>query len=123
MTYHYGRENLNRLAKGAKIGPGSATRIKEAKTSVGLDVLEKVAKHFKVAAWELLHPEFAPGNGHLTAKEVEEVKQAREILAGLSAAQRDLFLQDGLVKDLLTRPHFPVDNMGPGWDASSKRKR
>lgn len=57
MLKHYGAENLNRLAREAKIGPGSASRIKEARTSIGLDVLEKVAHHFRVDPWELLMPE------------------------------------------------------------------
>ena len=56
MVKHYGGENLNRLAREAKIGPGSATRIKECRTNVGLGVLEKIAKHFEVEPWQLLAP-------------------------------------------------------------------
>ena len=123
MGFHYGKENLNRLAREAKIGPGGATRIKEAKTNIGLGVLEKVARHFKVEPWELLLPEFKVGSRKMSDKELEEVRQAREVIAGLSAAQRDLFLQDGLVKDLLTRQPYPVDQMRGQWDASQKRKR
>lgn len=56
MVLKYGKENLNALARDAKIGPGSATRIKEAKTSVGVDIVEKVAEAFKVEPWQLLAP-------------------------------------------------------------------
>jgi hypothetical protein len=62
MLKHYGRENLTRLAADCKIGPGSATRIKEGKTSVGLDIVDKIAKHFHLQPWELLVPSFDPAN-------------------------------------------------------------
>lgn len=56
MQRRYGAENLTRLAKDAKFGPGSATRMKEQKTSVGIDILDKLAKLFKVEPWQLLAP-------------------------------------------------------------------
>lgn len=62
MQKHYGKENLTRLAKDCKIGPGSASRIKERKTSVGLDIIDSIAKHFHIQPWELLVPAFDPGN-------------------------------------------------------------
>jgi len=56
MQAVYGKENLTRLVSDAKIGPGTATRIKDQATSVGIDVLEKIAKPLKVQPWELLNP-------------------------------------------------------------------
>jgi hypothetical protein len=56
MRRDYGVENLSRLVRETAIGPGSATRIKEQETSVGIDVLEKLAGHFKVEPWQLLAP-------------------------------------------------------------------
>lgn len=56
MQALYGKENLTRLVAESGIGPGTATRIKEQRTSVGLDVLEKIAKPLKVQPWELLNP-------------------------------------------------------------------
>lgn len=50
----YGRFNLSKLASDAKIGLASAQRIKEAKTSVGIDIVEKVAKVFRIEAYQLL---------------------------------------------------------------------
>jgi transcriptional regulator with XRE-family HTH domain len=62
MQKHYGGENLTRLAKDCKFGPGTASRMKEAKTSVGVEILDKIAKHFQVESWELLVPTFDPSN-------------------------------------------------------------
>ena len=58
MTARYGKENLTRLAADAKIGPGTASRIKQHETSVGLDVVEALSKAFKVPPWALLDPSF-----------------------------------------------------------------
>lgn len=62
MLKHYGKENLTRLAADCKFGPGTSTRLKEGATSVGLDIVDKIAKHFHVQAWELLVPTFDPDN-------------------------------------------------------------
>jgi transcriptional regulator with XRE-family HTH domain len=56
MQVRYGRENLNRLAKEAHIGVGSVARIKEGTTSVGLEIVEAIAKVFKVSPFQLLIP-------------------------------------------------------------------
>ncbi|MBD9407155.1 helix-turn-helix domain-containing protein [Acidovorax sp. ACV02] len=56
MQRDYGKENLTALSKNAHIGPGTVTRIKEQETSVGLDVLDKVARAFKIEPWQLLQP-------------------------------------------------------------------
>lgn len=49
-------ENLTRLAREAKLGPGTAQRIKEQETSVGIDIVGKLAACFKVAPHQLLIP-------------------------------------------------------------------
>jgi transcriptional regulator with XRE-family HTH domain len=56
MEKKYGKENIKRLAREAKIGTGTASRIKEQRTSVGLDVVEKIARLFKVPPASLLMP-------------------------------------------------------------------
>lgn len=56
MEKRYGAENLSRLARDTKIGPGSTSRIKAQETSVGVDVLEKIAEHFEVEPWQLMAP-------------------------------------------------------------------
>lgn len=57
MQERYGGENLTRLARDTKIGPGTTTRIKMHQTSVGVDVLEKIAITFQLEPWQLLAPE------------------------------------------------------------------
>jgi hypothetical protein len=56
MEKRWGGENLNRLAREAKIGPGTAARLKAQETSVGLQVLDQIAEAFDVATWQLLVP-------------------------------------------------------------------
>lgn len=47
---------MSRLAREAKVGVATVARIKNTETSVGLDVLEKVAAVFGVQAWQLIAP-------------------------------------------------------------------
>lgn len=56
MEKRYGVENIKRLAREAKIGTGTVSRIKEQRTSVGVDVVEKLARFFKVPPATLLLP-------------------------------------------------------------------
>lgn len=56
MHAKYGGENINKLSREAGVGPASIQRIKEAETSVGLDVVAKVAKALHVDPWQLLFP-------------------------------------------------------------------
>lgn len=56
MVKRYGEENINRLARDAKLGPATVQRIKDSQTSVGIEVLEKIAKVFDVEAWQLIAP-------------------------------------------------------------------
>lgn len=62
MERYWGEENLSRLARECRprVGQGTVTRIKEQGTSVGLDVLERVAAVFRLKAWQLLVPSFDP---------------------------------------------------------------
>jgi len=60
MHQHYGKENLNRLARETNIALGTASRMKAQDTSVGLDVIDRIAEKFKVEPWQLLLPDFNP---------------------------------------------------------------
>lgn len=57
MKREWGKVNLTRLAREADFGPATATRIKLAQTSVGLDVIESIAKVFGTEPWQLLAPD------------------------------------------------------------------
>ena len=54
MVKEWGKENLNKLVGKTRIGPGSATRLKQRDTSIGIGLLEKLAKPFSVQPWMLL---------------------------------------------------------------------
>jgi hypothetical protein len=56
MEEHWKGENLSRLAREAKLGPGTAQRIKDQETSVGIDIVAKVAGVFRVSPCQLLVP-------------------------------------------------------------------
>ncbi len=87
MQKHYGGENLTRLAKDCKFGPGTSTRLKEQKTSVGLDVLDKIAKKFGVDTWQLLVPGFNP-NSIPTLQPISE--QERKLYERLAEVVREV---------------------------------
>lgn len=55
MIKHWDEENVTRLGREARIG-GSASRVKAQKTAVGLDVLAKIGKLFRVAPHHLVMP-------------------------------------------------------------------
>lgn len=86
MDKHYGGENLTRLARETKCGPGTATRIKERKTSVGIDVLTKIASAFQLQPWQLLVPGFDPDHPPTLTPVTEEERALYERL--LADAQR-----------------------------------
>lgn len=56
MIQHWGIESQNRLAREAGVGVATVARLKSADSSVGLDVLEKVADALGVQAWQLICP-------------------------------------------------------------------
>ncbi len=54
MHREWGEERLSELARRTGLGAATMTRIKKQETSVGLDVLEAIAKFFKVEPWQLI---------------------------------------------------------------------
>lgn len=57
MIERWGSENQNRLAREACVGVATIARMKASDTSIGLDVLDKVARALGVEAWQLICPE------------------------------------------------------------------
>lgn len=53
MLERYGKENLGRLAVDAGFAPANTTRLKQAKTSMGMDHVAAVARALKVELWQL----------------------------------------------------------------------
>lgn len=62
MLHRWDEENVNRLARVASVGPATVDRIKKAQTSVGLEVIDKVAQALDVETWQLLVPGMDPKN-------------------------------------------------------------
>lgn len=67
------------LAGKAKISPGSVGRIFKAKTSVGIDIVDKVARAFKLRAYQLLIPELDPANPAWIPATKEEKRIAKTV--------------------------------------------
>lgn len=87
MLKHYGGENLSRLSRECKIALASSARIKEQKTSVGLDIVDKIARHFHVEPWELLVPTFDPAN-RPTLQPLSEME--RKLYARLAEVAKEI---------------------------------
>jgi len=62
MDHAYREEKLGRLANECGFGPATSTRLKKQETSVGIDVVEAIARRFKFEPWQLLVPGFDPKN-------------------------------------------------------------
>jgi hypothetical protein len=89
MLKHYGGENLSRLARDCKIGPGTVSRMKEAETSVGLEIIDKIAKHFQLQSWELLVPTFDPANRPTLQPVSEQERRLYERLREVAKELKD----------------------------------
>lgn len=73
MLAEYNKDNLWAFCKKVGIGPGTGQRIKEQETSVGMDVIEKIATAFDLQPWHLLVPNLDPRNPPvLLISEVEQ---------------------------------------------------
>lgn len=98
MNTLYGKENLSRLIKDSGVGPGTITRIKEQGTSVGVDVIEKVATALKVDPWQLMHPKLGeidlPSNRPLAPVDI-----AQAAIKGVATLEQSL---EGLATYLAT---------------------
>lgn len=64
MIERWGIENQNRLAREAKVGVATVARIKTGDSSIGLDVLSRVATALGVEAWQLICPPDLAGTPH-----------------------------------------------------------
>lgn len=86
MAHHWQGENLNRLAREAGVGPASCVRLKAQQTSVGLELVDKIAQVFGVETWQL----FVPGFDPVSPPVLLPVTQAeRELYTRLPQAARD----------------------------------
>lgn len=68
MRHHYGERNINRLRLAVRTSPANIQRILDGRTSVGLDLIEKIAAKFDVLPWQLLVPGFDPAHKPVLAR-------------------------------------------------------
>ena len=94
MVQRWGEENLNRLAREAEIGLGTAARLKKQTTSVGLELVDKLARGLHVEPWQLLVPGASASNppvllpvSESERRFYERVKAAAEALKENGQAQ------------------------------------
>lgn len=88
MTLRWGKENLTRLAREGRMGPGSAQRIKACETSVGIDIVAQAAKALDVAPHQLLVDPADEAGGRLLVAWHDTDETGRTMLAtALEAAE------------------------------------
>lgn len=88
MKARYEGENISQFAKDTGIGLATVARIKEAKTSVGLDVIERIADKFDLQPWQLLVPNFDPANPPVLARGgLSEEQWSKVVIAAQTIAQ------------------------------------
>ena len=60
MIREHGKENINQFHKRTGVPLATIGRIKEQGTSVGLEIIDKIAACYGLAGWQLLVPGFDP---------------------------------------------------------------
>ena len=111
MEHHWGEIHLLRLATEARVAQSSVSRIKSKESSPTADMLHKLARVFRLQAWQLLDPRFDPKvaqlramgfpeDGAPTAWPFESISVERYAQLDLSARQR----VEGFVEALLPPP-------------------
>lgn len=79
MVRKWGRENVTGFATWTGIGVGSVLRIREQKTSVGLDIVEKIAKKVGLEhSWQLLVPGLDALSPPMLAEDAAELREIQE---------------------------------------------
>lgn len=113
----------NATARGRTIDQRTVGRVCNAEFPAQVSTIEALAIGIGVEAWQLLVPDLdpralprpAPAHPDLSASELEQVERVLGELEKLSPAQRDFFVQDGIVAQILSRKYFPVEQMRGNW--------
>lgn len=107
--------------KGYPIDQTTVGRVANVAFPATVDTLEAIANGLDIDPWKLIFPDLKPESLPLSEAEREQLEQAKTSIAGLSPAQRDLFLQDDLVRKLLTAEPVPDSKLEPNWIRPDKR--
>lgn len=87
MLEHAGKENLSWLARELKTSATQIARLKDQETSVGVDILDRIAARFQLETWQLLSPGLGKKSPDAVAAESDQEKR-------LLAAYRKLLHED-----------------------------
>lgn len=77
MDTHYGKINITAFGRDTGISNGGTQRVLDPDTSVGVDLLAKIADHFKLEVWQLLAPNLGQAM-LLSPAELAAVRKIRE---------------------------------------------
>lgn len=114
MEHRWDGENLNRLAREAKIGAATASRIKDQKTATRITTLDKLAVAFKLKPWQLLVPDLQPAAlpaavaRQPTPEDIKKVEQLTRAAVELTPTQRELLINSPVLKALLEPKASPA---------------
>jgi hypothetical protein len=75
MELRYGRQNITAFGRDTGISTGGTQRVLDPVASVGVDILSRIAAHFKLEVWQLL----APNLGQALILSPAEAKKVREM--------------------------------------------
>lgn len=127
MDHLYGKENLNQLARDARIGAATVMRIKKLEGGTRLSTLIDLTKAFKalhLQPWELLHPDGATLalQRKLSLEQRDKIQHIRTLISELPGpAQRELFGGSREIKEMLEKDPYPDERLEErGWSAATK---
>ena len=86
MVKRYGAVRIGRFRRDTGIGAATISRILDATTSIGIDIVEKIARAFKLEAWQLLVSEFDADNPPLVLSSDSD-HQLRQVIKAIHASQ------------------------------------
>jgi len=111
----------NAKRAGTPIDQTTISRVSRAVYPATIDTLEAIANGLGIDPWQLLMPELNVQAIKLSDGEIAQIEQAKRALENLTPAQRDMFIKDGLVRDLLSRAPYPDEKLGTRWTRPDKR--
>lgn len=90
IVHRYGEMNQGAFIRDSKIANGNVTRLLGGETSVGLDLLDRLAKFFNIQPWALLVPNLNPSDlpNPVSKSEAEATAIALEALSKIAAATK-----------------------------------
>lgn len=114
----------NATRAGKPIDQRTVGRVLAGEFPAQVTTLDGLAAGIGVEPWQLLVPNLDPKSlpkpvvPDLTEEQLSQVERVLGELEKLSPAQRDLFVTNDVVADILRRRYFPVEDMRGQWDAS-----